>query len=342
MSMWTTKVTNLNPTKIIIPLEEALFRGFIPSADVEFDNKYTLNMRIDLTDKDYLPTEEFLEKLKVVPYLMTKKGSDILLDKDKITMTAERLETYYHISVEFESVLHPIYTASPESKKDFLDSVDLSFLGFYLQPGFQTKTEKLIYQIDYLSVLVSEDSSSSEAFTFEPGVVLGEDLPFTLEDFMDIEKAVNDDDDDDDDDDSPFTLEKFMDMQEAVNNVANDSDADARDNVNYATEKPVEGPIEDPIEEVKRQLLAAVNNPSHYNDSEIETFELFLLMNASLPERIIGALNFNILKYRDRVKLKGHQAEDTQKMMWYLSKMTLLFPEEAKLYTAYHQDKLTN
>lgn len=316
MSMWTTKVTNLNPTKIIIPLEEALFRGFIPSADVEFDNKYTLNMRIDLTDKNYSPTEEFLEKLKVVPYLMTKKGSDILLDKDKITMTAERLETYYHISVEFESVLHPIYTASPESKKDFLDSVDLSFLGFYLQPGFQTKTEKLIYQIDYLSVLVSEDSLSSEAFTFEPGVVLGEDLPFTLEDFMD--------------------------MQEVVNS----GDADARDNVNYATEKPVEGPIEDPIEdpieEVKRQLLAAVNNPSHYNDSEIETFELFLLMNASLPERIIGALNFNILKYRDRVKLKGHQAEDTQKMMWYLSKMTLLFPEEAKLYTAYHQDKLTN
>lgn len=87
------------------------------------------------------------------------------------------------------------------------------------------------------------------------------------------------------------------------------------------------------------RLKEMVTNPDHYNDNEIETFEMFILMFASQPHMIKGALLFNIFKYRDRAKLKGNPKEDSEKMLWYLDKLELLFPEDAHLYQIYHQSK---
>lgn len=83
-----------------------------------------------------------------------------------------------------------------------------------------------------------------------------------------------------------------------------------------------------------------VNHPDHYNMSEIETFEMFLIQNADRPQKILGALEFNIQKYRDRAQFKNGD-EDRRKMMWYLDKFILLFPEEANLYQIYHLNKET-
>lgn len=81
-----------------------------------------------------------------------------------------------------------------------------------------------------------------------------------------------------------------------------------------------------------------VDHPDHYNMSEIETFEMFLLQNAGRPQKVMGALEFNIQKYRDRANYKNGK-EDTKKMLWYLDKFILLFPEEANLYRIYHVNK---
>lgn len=81
-----------------------------------------------------------------------------------------------------------------------------------------------------------------------------------------------------------------------------------------------------------------VNHPSHYNDNEIETFEMFLLFYHNQPEKIQGALIFNIFKYRDRLGKKASPG-DEEKMKWYLDKFELLFPDEYELYNIYHSSK---
>lgn len=109
---------------------------------------------------------------------------------------------------------------------------------------------------------------------------------------------------------------------------------DAR--IHSISDEPVAG---EPAMDMNAKPVEMVNHPSHYNDSEIETFEMFILMHANQPEMIKGALLFNIFKYRDRAKLKGKHGEDVKKMHWYLDKQTLLFPEDTHLYEIYHQTK---
>lgn len=86
-----------------------------------------------------------------------------------------------------------------------------------------------------------------------------------------------------------------------------------------------------------------IEAPSHYNDSPIETFEMFLLFAQDKPEYIKGALLFNIFKYRDRAgKKKGNsEDEDTQKMLWYLDKMVEFFPNEVWAYNLFHEIRLS-
>ena len=89
---------------------------------------------------------------------------------------------------------------------------------------------------------------------------------------------------------------------------------------------------------VDSMKIEHVNHPNHYNDNEIETFEMFLLFYHNQPEKIQGALIFNIFKYRDRLGKKA-SPEDEGKMKWYLDKFELLFPDEYELYNIYHSSK---
>lgn len=85
-------------------------------------------------------------------------------------------------------------------------------------------------------------------------------------------------------------------------------------------------------------LESIVNHPSHYNDTSIETMEMFLLFFHNQPDMIKGALLFNIFKYRDRAGKKDSPG-DIEKMNWYLDKFELLFPEDFELYNIYHSSK---
>ena len=84
-----------------------------------------------------------------------------------------------------------------------------------------------------------------------------------------------------------------------------------------------------------------VNHPDHYNDTSIETIEMFLLIYHDRPEIIKGALIFNIFKYRDRLGKKDSPG-DAEKMEWYLDKFELLFPEDYHLLKIYRQYKDIN
>lgn len=74
-----------------------------------------------------------------------------------------------------------------------------------------------------------------------------------------------------------------------------------------------------------------VNHPDHYNKTEIETMEKFILINHDRPDKIKGALEFNIIKYSDRVGEKDPTPEgikqDNAKINFYLEVYELLFPE---------------
>lgn len=88
-----------------------------------------------------------------------------------------------------------------------------------------------------------------------------------------------------------------------------------------------------------------VNNPDHYNDNPIETMEMFYLAFGDQPEKIKGALLFNIMKYRDRAgkkkksddeDIKKTAEEDIKKMQWYLNQLETHFPESSETYRFYH------
>lgn len=78
-----------------------------------------------------------------------------------------------------------------------------------------------------------------------------------------------------------------------------------------------------------------VNHPDHYNDTPIETIEMFYLLYHDRPEMIKGALLFNIFKYRDRYQKKNGQ-EDLNKMNWYLDELLTHFEKDTEVYRLYH------
>lgn len=342
MSIWQTKVTNSPARNIVIPSETKMFRGEIGDVDLSLDAKYQISIMIDLSNEKYKPDNIFLDRLEIIPSLQTYEGTDILLGQDFLNVTRERLETAYSIILEFETTLHPIYNKREEEYEAFKKDIDLDTLVLFMQSEAQKKTEYLIFEIEHLSSFAGEDSLTSNDFSFEPGVIVGEDLPFTAEDFLTKIKE--------DEDAKVAAKETLSDFFKEY--------AESETSLSFGESLPVgtilSGVSATNIDDGRivyggpqiqwdhsvEVLQEAVNNPNHYNDSEIETFEMFILMNASRPEKIIGALEFNIFKYRDRAKLKGNESEDNKKMMWYLSKMALLFPEEVKLYERYHLDKV--
>lgn len=79
-----------------------------------------------------------------------------------------------------------------------------------------------------------------------------------------------------------------------------------------------------------------VNNPPHYNDTPIDTWEMFILMHHDRPDYIKGALLFNLLKYKDRAGKKTDKDEDIEKMLWHLERLETLFEDSATDYNLYH------
>lgn len=64
-----------------------------------------------------------------------------------------------------------------------------------------------------------------------------------------------------------------------------------------------------------------VSHPSHYTAGTIEVIELLEQAVASAPDSVMGALQWQALKYLNRLWLKGNSEEDARKARWYLDRL---------------------
>lgn len=99
---------------------------------------------------------------------------------------------------------------------------------------------------------------------------------------------------------------------------------------------PFSGLMQSTLDGIKHheEQKEMVDHPDHYNQGPIETIEKFILFNIDNPDKIKGALEFNLLKYTDRV---GHKhatpegiKEDNSKTNFYYDLYELLFPESTE------------
>jgi len=78
-----------------------------------------------------------------------------------------------------------------------------------------------------------------------------------------------------------------------------------------------------------------VENPSHYNQTPVETIEMFYLLLHDRPDMTIVALLFNVLKYRELFSKKNGK-EYLDKMNWYVNQLELHYGEEFEVFLRYH------
>lgn len=89
------------------------------------------------------------------------------------------------------------------------------------------------------------------------------------------------------------------------------------------------------LHEERKTIKEKVDHPDHYNNTAIETMEKILLIFAGQPERIKGALLYNIIKYTDRAGLKGTKKEDEEKTEFFYTMYKKLFPEDMREIETY-------
>ena len=64
-----------------------------------------------------------------------------------------------------------------------------------------------------------------------------------------------------------------------------------------------------------------VNYPSHYTSGQMEVIDLLEQAVSEAPLPVPGALQWQALKYLNRMWLKGKPLEDARKARWYLDRL---------------------
>lgn len=66
-----------------------------------------------------------------------------------------------------------------------------------------------------------------------------------------------------------------------------------------------------------------VNHPSHYANSnkKIETIDKIEDAVQFAPNAVLGGLQWQVLKYMDRLWEKGNPKQDASKALWYLKRL---------------------
>ena len=64
-----------------------------------------------------------------------------------------------------------------------------------------------------------------------------------------------------------------------------------------------------------------VNHPPHYTAGAVEVIDLLEQAVSSAPDPVSGALQWQCLKYLNRLWLKGCPLEDARKARWYLDRL---------------------
>ena len=64
-----------------------------------------------------------------------------------------------------------------------------------------------------------------------------------------------------------------------------------------------------------------VNSPSHYTAGRIEVIDFIEDCVKQAPDSVVGALQWQVLKYMSRLWLKDCSQTDAKKARWYLNRL---------------------
>ncbi len=72
---------------------------------------------------------------------------------------------------------------------------------------------------------------------------------------------------------------------------------------------------------VAKPKVDLVNHPPHYTAGRFEAIDVIEDAVQHAPNSVLGALQWQALKYLLRMWTKGNTLEDAKKSMWYLSRL---------------------
>jgi len=74
----------------------------------------------------------------------------------------------------------------------------------------------------------------------------------------------------------------------------------------------------------------SVNHPPHYTSGRFEAIDVIEDAVQHAPDSVLGALQWQTLKYLLRMWTKGNSLEDVKKSMWYLSRLIAKLENDQK------------
>jgi hypothetical protein len=86
---------------------------------------------------------------------------------------------------------------------------------------------------------------------------------------------------------------------------------------------PVESECKDGFCPMPQPKVDMVNHPPHYSNpnKKLETIDKIEDSVQFAPDPILGGLQWQVLKYLDRLWLKGNPKQDAEKALWYLKRL---------------------
>ena len=75
-------------------------------------------------------------------------------------------------------------------------------------------------------------------------------------------------------------------------------------------------------------MIDPVNNPPHYTSGQVEVIDLLEQAVAHAPMPVHAALQWQALKYLNRMWLKGKSLEDAKKSRWYIERLISKLEEQ--------------
>ena len=81
---------------------------------------------------------------------------------------------------------------------------------------------------------------------------------------------------------------------------------------------------------LKKPKEDLVNHPSHYASPSraFETIDKIEDAVQFAPDAVVGGLQWQVLKYMDRLWSKGNPLQDAQKAQWYLNRLVTKLEEQ--------------
>ena len=87
--------------------------------------------------------------------------------------------------------------------------------------------------------------------------------------------------------------------------------------------EPVEGECKDGFCPMPQPKVDMVNHPPHYSNpnKKLETIDKIEDAVQFAPDPVLGGLQWQVLKYMDRLWDKKNPKQDAQKALWYLTRL---------------------